>query len=112
MAIHHLTDEQRTPEICLAAVKQHGQSIQYLTDEQRTPEVCLVAVQQDGEAIGVLTPDQCAQPSVSEWIEAHWDQCAQILGQQRALGLAQAMVSAAQQQETHDQGRERERFAG
>jgi hypothetical protein len=69
-------------------------------------------VQQDGEAIEYLTAEQCIQPGVSEWIEAHWDQCAQYLGQQRALGLAQAMVSAGQEQDTGHHGRERERFAG
>jgi hypothetical protein len=67
-------------------------------------------VQQDGEAIEYLTAEQCIQPGVTEWIKTHWDQCAQYLGQQRALGLAQAMVSAGQEQDKTTQARER--FAG
>ena len=50
------------------------------------------------------------QAPVTEWIKTHWDQCAQYLGQQRALGLAQAMVSAGQEQDKTTQARER--FAG
>jgi hypothetical protein len=33
--VQHLTAEQRTPEVCLAAVRQAGWAVQYLTPEQR-----------------------------------------------------------------------------
>jgi sorbitol-specific phosphotransferase system component IIBC len=109
-AIQHLTDQQRTPELCLAAVRRSGFALQYLLPEQRTPEVCLAAVMQDGWVIKHLTPDQCAQAGVSDWVEANWDQCVFHLGKERALELARAMVSAAQEQDKTTQARER--FAG
>ena len=34
-AIWHLTDDQRTAEECLAAVRQNGDAIHYLTDDQK-----------------------------------------------------------------------------
>ena len=34
-AIHYLTDEQRTAEVCLAAVQQNGGAIWHLTDDQK-----------------------------------------------------------------------------
>ena len=57
-AIWHLTDDQRTAEVCLAAVQQDGYAIRHLTDDQRTAEVCLAAVRQNGDAIWHLTDDQ------------------------------------------------------
>jgi hypothetical protein len=43
--ISYLNDAQRTPEVCLAAVKTHGDSIAFLNDAQRTPEVCRAAAE-------------------------------------------------------------------
>lgn len=39
LALQKLSPEERTPEVCLAAVKADGGAIAYLTDEQRTPEM-------------------------------------------------------------------------
>ena len=39
----------KSSKICLAAVKQNGQSLQYVKDQ--TPEICLVAVKQNGHAL-------------------------------------------------------------
>jgi len=53
--IHHLKKATRTPELCLAAVKQDGWIIQELTHAERTPEVCKEAVEQVTCAITYLT---------------------------------------------------------
>jgi hypothetical protein len=58
LAVQYLAPEQRTPEVCLAAVRQNGLAVHCLAPEQRTPEVCLAAVQQDGWAVQYLTPEQ------------------------------------------------------
>jgi hypothetical protein len=57
-AFELLTSEQRTPEVCLAAVRQDAWVIQHLTDEQRTPEVCLEAVRAAGWTVDFLAPQQ------------------------------------------------------
>jgi hypothetical protein len=38
-SIEKMTDEERTPEVCLAAVQQFAYVIKHLTDKQRTPEL-------------------------------------------------------------------------
>ena len=40
--------------ICLAVVTQNGLDVQYLSAEQRTPDVCMVAVKEDGYFIKFL----------------------------------------------------------
>lgn len=59
--IQHLHDDQKTPEVCLAAVGQDGFAIQFLNESQRTPEVCLAAVTQDRLAAQILTFPQRRQ---------------------------------------------------
>ncbi len=95
-AVQHLTDAQRTPEVCLAAVQRHGLEVKHLTEAQRTPEVCLAAVQQSGWAVGYLTPEQCAQPLVSDWIMEKWEHCAELLGEERAKEVVRAILAARQ----------------
>lgn len=57
--IKHLTEKQRTPEVCLALVTNCGYAIEQLTDSQRTPEVCIAAVTNHLHAILCLTEKQC-----------------------------------------------------
>ena len=95
-AIQHLTEAQRTPEICLAAVKEWGFAIQYLTDAQPSPEVCLAAVQQDTAVMRDLSAADCAQPLISDWIEANWKDVVKLLGRDKAREVAQAILDARQ----------------
>jgi hypothetical protein len=44
LVIQHLTKEERTSEIRLAAVKSNGHAVRFLTKDERTLEVCLEAV--------------------------------------------------------------------
>jgi hypothetical protein len=55
----------RTPEICLAAVKQDGYAIMYVSYKKRTAEICLAAVKQQGWAYrwvpeDIITPEMIA----------------------------------------------------
>jgi Domain of unknown function (DUF4116) len=46
-----LKEKQKTPEICLEAVKQRGESLYYVPENLLTPEICLEAVKQNGFAL-------------------------------------------------------------
>jgi hypothetical protein len=49
---------QKTIEVCLAAVKQEGLSIQFVPDEKRTPEICSAAVTDYENTIEFLNDEQ------------------------------------------------------
>jgi hypothetical protein len=56
--------ELKTPEMCMAAVKQDGYALVWVPNELRTPDLCLVAIKQDGDALRYVpnklkTPDLC-----------------------------------------------------
>lgn len=71
--IQHLHDDQKTPEICLAAVEQDGFAIQFLSESQRTPEVCLAAVTQDKLAAQILTFPQRRQVQMMQEADSEED---------------------------------------
>jgi hypothetical protein len=48
-SLRFLTEEQRTPEVCLAAIQEEPAAIAYLTDEQRTLEVCEIYMHREKE---------------------------------------------------------------
>ena len=54
MALQFIKDENRTPKILLAAVKQNGLVLQFIKEENRTSGILLAAVKQYGRAL------QCA----------------------------------------------------
>ena len=51
-------EDQRTPEVLMAAVEFNGRAIRYIFNDERTPEMCHAAVQQYKYAIDYLTPDE------------------------------------------------------
>ena len=56
--------EQRTPDICLAAVKKNGNNIIYVPEDLRTPEICSLAVNHNGDNLNIVpekykTPELC-----------------------------------------------------
>ena len=51
-ALVDVNAENRTPEICLEAVRQHGLALQYVRNQ--TDEICLAAVRQNGIALGCV----------------------------------------------------------
>jgi len=56
--------EHRTPEICLAAVKEDGWNLLWVPNQQVTQELCLAAVRQVGGSLlwvspELLTPEIC-----------------------------------------------------
>ena len=54
--LENIPEHQRTPEICLAAVKGHGWALQYVPEPLRTPELCKLAVSNCGAAL-LYVPD-------------------------------------------------------
>ena len=60
-AVQFLTSIQRTPEVCLAAVRwRDGYAVDYLTPEQRTPVVCLAALQQNWQTADLFSAAEMA----------------------------------------------------
>ena len=55
--IKYISNEKKTFELCLAAVRMYGQQLVYVPHDKKTPELCLIAVQQYGEAIKYV-PDE------------------------------------------------------
>jgi len=53
-AVQHLPDELKTGELCLAAVKQNGKTLEYVPDALKTEELCLAAVQNDDCALAYV----------------------------------------------------------
>ena len=41
----------KTPELCLAAVREYGRALESVPDELKTDEICLVAVRQTRWAV-------------------------------------------------------------
>lgn len=61
-ALGHVPPDRITHDICLAAVKQNGMSLQDVPPDRITPEICLEAVKQNGRALTVvpdITPEIC-----------------------------------------------------
>ena len=61
--IHH---DLLTPEICMAAVKQHGSALMYVPEKLQTHEICMAAVKQNGSALAYVshklkTPEICME---------------------------------------------------
>jgi hypothetical protein len=46
--LNQIKDDQKTPEVCLAAVSQDGYALDYVPDALKTWKVCLAAVQKSG----------------------------------------------------------------
>lgn len=68
---------ERTPAVCIAAVKLHVWALDALTPEQRTAEVCLAAVQHDSLAIRWIDPVTAAtDPALREYIDSNWNRLA------------------------------------
>ena len=62
--LEYISDKLKTPEICLAAVKQDGWQLQFVPDKLKTPEICLAAVKENGRALHfvpteLITPEIC-----------------------------------------------------
>jgi hypothetical protein len=53
----------------------------------------------DGPAIRYLTPDHCAQPGVSDWVEANWLEVVKIIGRERAAEVARDILVAREAEE-------------
>ena len=49
--LQHVSEQEKTPEVCLEAVKQTGEALEYVPETLKTPELCLAAVRQTGEAL-------------------------------------------------------------
>lgn len=65
---------ERTPEMCIAAVKRNVWALDALTPEQRTAEVYLAAVQHDSLAIRWIDPVKAAtDQALSEYIDSNWN---------------------------------------
>jgi hypothetical protein len=56
-------EELRTPEICLAAVKQDGSALYYVPEKFKTPEIYRAAVNQNGLALKYV-PEQFKTPEI------------------------------------------------
>ena len=55
---------EKTPEACLAAVKQDGRALHYVPENLKSPEICLEAVKRNAWAItdvpeSMKTKDVC-----------------------------------------------------
>jgi hypothetical protein len=62
MARYYILLKNKTPEICLEAVKQNGLALEFV--KEQTPEICLEAVKQDGLALEFVkerTPEICIE---------------------------------------------------
>lgn len=55
--LRNIPDDMKTPELCLAAVKQDGMALEYVPDHLKTPELCLTAVRKHGLAY-LVVPDR------------------------------------------------------
>lgn len=47
----YILEDLSAPELCLAAVQEHGHSITVVPSKHRTPELCLVAMRKNGNAL-------------------------------------------------------------
>ena len=50
-ALEYVPEDKRSPEICLAAVKQDGHALAFVPEDKRSPEICLAAVTQNEYAL-------------------------------------------------------------
>lgn len=54
----YLTTEQRTADVCMAAVKKFGYPIYFVSEEMRTQDICIAAVKKSGLALKHLSKEQ------------------------------------------------------
>jgi hypothetical protein len=66
-------------------------AISRIAPKERTPSVCLAAVKRNGYAIECLTAEQMAQPQIRDWVEENWAFVDAVLGEDRARAVAQAI---------------------
>ena len=57
MDLAHVPEELKTPEVCLAAVKNAGRALAFVPDALKTPDFCLAAVRSNGCALEYV-PDE------------------------------------------------------
>lgn len=55
--LRHLTKEQKTAEVCLAAVKQNGSGLEFIEADLQTQDLCLVAVKRNATALQYVAAD-------------------------------------------------------
>lgn len=66
-------EANRTPEICMAAVKSYGRVLEYVEDQ--TIEICLEACKQDGlalEFVKTQTPEICLMAVKQNGLALYW----------------------------------------
>jgi hypothetical protein len=49
-ALKYISEELKTPELCLMAVKQYSRALKYVPNKLKNPELCLMAVKQNFHA--------------------------------------------------------------
>jgi hypothetical protein len=49
--LEHFSEEERTPELCLEAVKQDGWALKFVPIHLMTEEICLIAIKEDCESL-------------------------------------------------------------
>lgn len=62
-ALEHVPDELLTPEVCMAAVQKDGYALKHVPDELRTPEIYLAAVKKNGRTLSYV-PDALLTPEI------------------------------------------------